>query len=204
MQRGPQFLRVPAPMPYLIQQVEVDIAVERRDRRSLRDSYRRWLHLPLIGDPHGQALLDQPQHAPIHHALFDEDHQLIVRNGRKIAAEINLHHAPRPSIQVVANCLAGHLRISPWSITVRAVVKISFKDRLQHQLHRSLHHAILDRRDPKWASASLWFWDVHSPHRVKAVGLDRKSTRLNSSHANISYAVFCLKKKKTKRYTHNI
>src|SRR3712207_8630585 len=39
----------------------------------------------------------------------------------------------------------------------------------------------------------------------KAMGLvglevyqDRKSTRLNSSHANISYAVFCLKKKKTK------
>src|SRR5438445_5834746 len=29
-------------------------------------------------------------------------------------------------------------------------------------------------------------------------GLDRKSTRLNSSHANISYAVFCLKKKKIK------
>src|SRR3712207_8750064 len=28
--------------------------------------------------------------------------------------------------------------------------------------------------------------------------LDRKSTRLNSSHANISYAVFCLKKKKNK------
>src|SRR3712207_8188994 len=28
--------------------------------------------------------------------------------------------------------------------------------------------------------------------------IDRKSTRLNSSHANISYAVFCLKKKKTK------
>src|SRR3712207_7705566 len=27
-------------------------------------------------------------------------------------------------------------------------------------------------------------------------GTDRKSTRLNSSHANISYAVFCLKKKK--------
>src|SRR5438445_2994560 len=31
--------------------------------------------------------------------------------------------------------------------------------------------------------------------------LDRKSTRLNSSHANISYAVFCLKKKKTKKKT---
>src|SRR3712207_8521092 len=29
---------------------------------------------------------------------------------------------------------------------------------------------------------------------------DRKSTRLNSSHANISYAVFCLKKKKHRTY----
>src|SRR3712207_7553996 len=29
---------------------------------------------------------------------------------------------------------------------------------------------------------------------------DRKSTRLNSSHANISYAVFCLKKKKQERH----
>src|SRR3712207_8983558 len=29
---------------------------------------------------------------------------------------------------------------------------------------------------------------------------DRKSTRLNSSHANISYAVFCLKKKRTYSY----
>src|SRR2546427_3179878 len=28
-------------------------------------------------------------------------------------------------------------------------------------------------------------------------GIDRKSTRLNSSHSQISYAVFCLKKKKT-------
>src|SRR3712207_7334910 len=31
-------------------------------------------------------------------------------------------------------------------------------------------------------------------------GADRKSTRLNSSHANISYAVFCLKKKKSSPY----
>src|SRR3712207_8386900 len=35
---------------------------------------------------------------------------------------------------------------------------------------------------------------------VRGAWLDRKSTRLNSSHANISYAVFCLKKKKTKHY----
>src|SRR3712207_8282833 len=33
---------------------------------------------------------------------------------------------------------------------------------------------------------------------IASLSLDRKSTRLNSSHANISYAVFCLKKKKKK------
>src|SRR3712207_7348602 len=40
---------------------------------------------------------------------------------------------------------------------------------------------------------------VRIPPQIEAtrqVGRDRKSTRLNSSHANISYAVFCLKKKK--------
>src|SRR3712207_8719125 len=36
--------------------------------------------------------------------------------------------------------------------------------------------------------------DLPQPDALR--GADRKSTRLNSSHANISYAVFCLKKKK--------
>src|SRR3712207_8632153 len=40
-----------------------------------------------------------------------------------------------------------------------------------------------------------------STTRVVA-GEDRKSTRLNSSHANISYAVFCLKKKNKNTYAH--
>src|SRR5688572_32086060 len=34
---------------------------------------------------------------------------------------------------------------------------------------------------------------------ANAIAQDRKSTRLNSSHSQISYAVFCLKKKKTMR-----
>src|SRR2546430_13160205 len=33
---------------------------------------------------------------------------------------------------------------------------------------------------------------------------DRKSTRLNSSHSQISYAVFCLKKKKKTKYTYKV
>src|SRR2546429_1880927 len=39
-----------------------------------------------------------------------------------------------------------------------------------------------------------WFAPLDPEHRV----IDRKSTRLNSSHGYISYAVFCLKKKKKK------
>src|SRR6266480_5939834 len=41
--------------------------------------------------------------------------------------------------------------------------------------------------------------DVGADARRHARGQDRKSTRLNSSHMSISYAVFCLKKKKNKR-----
>src|SRR5688572_32540167 len=40
-----------------------------------------------------------------------------------------------------------------------------------------------------------------TPRPVQGVGGDRKSTRLNSSHSQISYAVFCLKKKKKKEKT---
>src|SRR3712207_7164238 len=38
--------------------------------------------------------------------------------------------------------------------------------------------------------------DLDVGHYERFLDRDRKSTRLNSSHANISYAVFCLKKKK--------
>src|SRR3712207_7807686 len=41
----------------------------------------------------------------------------------------------------------------------------------------------------------------HVEHPVRPELKDRKSTRLNSSHANISYAVFCLKKKKKQHNT---
>src|SRR3712207_8967653 len=38
-------------------------------------------------------------------------------------------------------------------------------------------------------------WYPYADYKGKPFRSDRKSTRLNSSHANISYAVFCLKKK---------
>src|SRR3712207_8760930 len=49
-------------------------------------------------------------------------------------------------------------------------------------------------------SAGLQAWLRRCAATYDLVHVDRKSTRLNSSHANISYAVFCLKKKKN--YSH--
>src|SRR5258707_2106966 len=42
-----------------------------------------------------------------------------------------------------------------------------------------------------------------TPAGLADIKTDRKSTRLNSSHANISYAVFCLKKKKYQECPHD-
>src|SRR3712207_6854569 len=54
-----------------------------------------------------------------------------------------------------------------------------------------------------WDDTHVLVGEILGPHekegtgqRASGHGGDRKSTRLNSSHANISYAVFCLKKKK--------
>src|SRR2546430_11419110 len=49
------------------------------------------------------------------------------------------------------------------------------------------------RRQALW---SLTRWCT----KAVTIGTDRKSTRLNSSHSQISYAVFCLKKKKKHRH----
>src|SRR5690606_40654478 len=51
------------------------------------------------------------------------------------------------------------------------------------------------------AALTLLLWmatDGRRPQLVAATAIDRKSTRLNSSHVKISYAVFCLKKKNRK------
>src|SRR2546427_8164877 len=65
------------------------------------------------------------------------------------------------------------------------------------------------RADPDEASRSTVTCSEKNVHSLRAPLLamrfgDRKSTRLNSSHSQISYAVFCLKKKKTDTNTEPI
>src|SRR5689334_23986811 len=64
-------------------------------------------------------------------------------------------------------------------------------------LRREAHRAAAPYRDPVARRPPR----AHDPSGRARV--DRKSTRLNSSHSSISYAVFCLKKKKNKNKTKN-
>src|SRR3712207_8626532 len=63
---------------------------------------------------------------------------------------------------------------------------------VHHSLYDALSHDRSRSHEPA-AESGVW--------RHRHVHVDRKSTRLNSSHANISYAVFCLKKKKKNTIT---
>src|SRR5690348_17871977 len=67
--------------------------------------------------------------------------------------------------------------------------------------HEKSASELLRRKDietflPLYHSTRRW---QNGDHEVHLPLLDRKSTRLNSSHPSISYAVFCLKKKKIKK-----
>src|SRR5438034_4029628 len=72
--------------------------------------------------------------------------------------------------------------------------------------HAGVDHMTPGRPGPRLAVVHAWIW-LDNPDGLLATDnwalpyarLDRKSTRLNSSHTVISYAVFCLKKKKKRK-----
>src|SRR5438445_6144599 len=80
-------------------------------------------------------------------------------------------------------------------ISQREIVGIRLQDRLATEHDRGLRQLALD------GLLALRGRCGSRHDQRQRIGGDRKSTRLNSSHANISYAVFCLKKKKKKKKT---
>src|SRR3712207_9505621 len=81
----------------------------------------------------------------------------------------------------------------PYTTLFRSFMNPSFADMTTPALVIAGDHdqSTLSVRGPDWFADPYFL----SPGG-KSLLTDRKSTRLNSSHANISYAVFCLKKKK--------
>src|SRR3712207_8769051 len=85
----------------------------------------------------------------------------------------------------------------PYTTLFRSGLLDEASENALRQRLRSSPNIILDERPdyfPAFVASDALMTDAGS------FLLDRKSTRLNSSHANISYAVFCLKKKKQSRY----
>src|SRR5256885_8627583 len=90
----------------------------------------------------------------------------------------------------------------PYTTLFRSVALASVENRVDEAVGRITH----------WCSHEDSLAQATQPARPEPVGAeddltlvdrDRKSTRLNSSHLVISYAVFCLKKKKKKQSSHN-
>src|SRR2546430_8508561 len=72
------------------------------------------------------------------------------------------------------------------AIQITHLLQIAADMRLEDSVLKSLERLVVASIGPS------------TSERLRSLGLqDRKSTRLNSSHSQISYAVFCLKKKKT-------
>src|SRR3712207_6949372 len=84
---------------------------------------------------------------------------------------------------------AAFLHIGVLHLVLNMLALLVFGSELERQLGRWRYLAVYLVSLLGGAVALQLFGEPGRP--------DRKSTRLNSSHANISYAVFCLKKKKT-------
>src|SRR2546421_4645615 len=98
---------------------------------------------------------------------------------------LSLHDAL--PISVLTHCNAGALATGGIGTALAPIY-------LAHEAGRRVH-VFVDETRPVLQGARLTAWELAQ---------DRKSTRLNSSHDQISYAVFCLKKKKIRNHRESI
>src|SRR3712207_7239810 len=85
-------------------------------------------------------------------------------------------------------------------------IYILVPEKYTYEMEKKLSQRLLIDKDPNFrirvasfsTLSNIVFTNVSGlrDRKISKSARDRKSTRLNSSHANISYAVFCLKKKK--------
>src|SRR5690606_42012036 len=84
----------------------------------------------------------------------------------------------------------------PYTTLFRSVLQLRAADELAPSAPVPEKLAPAPDLDPADAQVTRTFQMTGSKINGKHMEIDRKSTRLNSSHVKISYAVFCLKKKK--------
>src|SRR5215469_17870041 len=85
-------------------------------------------------------------------------------------------------------------------VPLQDILFFFFNDTATTEIYTLSLHDALPIPGMGFNSLNCWMPISYSPRAIlRPTGVDRKSTRLNSSHVEISYAVFCLKKKKKKK-----
>src|SRR2546422_4036121 len=88
-----------------------------------------------------------------------------------------------------------------YTLSLHDALPISHHRQRGKLLDRERHLAVHGRREHAGGSGQVHHQHLPVGAQLGGVDIDRKSTRLNSSHGYISYAVFCLKKKKKRTQT---
>src|SRR5690606_42154996 len=83
----------------------------------------------------------------------------------------------------------------PYTPLFRSLASVALSQRLPRSAHLTTSASLTSELSGGGSIARGEAMLNGGVHRVRSVTLDRKSTRLNSSHVKISYAVFCSKKK---------
>src|SRR5260221_3226935 len=137
--------------------------------------------------------------------LGDRAYPIHIGEGLLSRGDLFLAHLSQRKVSVVANTTVASLYLEKFSAALRAagveIVPVVLPDGEQHKnwlTLNSIFDALLSNRcERKSAVIALGGGVVGDLAGFAAErNEDRKSTRLNSSHTGISYAVFCLKKKK--------
>src|SRR5439155_14482144 len=109
---------------------------------------------------------------------------------RQTTDVLSIHHTATTAIDTLSLHDALPIFLANGGKQVQPTLIDRIQDRWGHAIWRH------DKRECKDCKAQKWEGQPE-PDGVAPAVLDRKSTRLNSSHVASSYAVFCLKKKTT-------
>src|SRR5207244_13641887 len=108
---------------------------------------------------------------------FATDHNSVVMGDSGIISAIPGSHLPNPAVFLYTTLFRSVAVVAHWRRR---------RDRERGATGEHVHGFTGDRPERR---------ELLHPHAIAEEPADRKSTRLNSSHQIISYAVFCLKKK---------
>src|SRR5690606_40436704 len=119
----------------------------------------------------------EPRFRRVQHLSRTDD---VISDSLKYRLQPGGHRVDEPAVKTGRRRLFYHLLVAQLNGAVA----------LEQALHRTV--AVCKKLEFDMARCAKQLLEIQ-------IGLDRKSTRLNSSHVKISYAVFCLKKKKSTR-----